>query len=62
LDYAIIELEDGLTVVELHPSESAGEAAASRGALLIDPGPYSSYEEACDALDDLQYDEEEAGG
>jgi len=59
VDFAIIELEDGLTVVELQPGQSAEDAAASRGGILIDPGPYSSYEEACDALSDLEYADEE---
>jgi hypothetical protein len=59
VDFAIIELEDGLTVVELQPGQSAEDAAASRGGMLIDPGPFPSYEDACDALVDLQDDEEE---
>ncbi len=58
-DFAIIELEDGLTVVELHDGQSPEDAAVSQGGTLVDPGPYSSYEEACDALVDLQYEDEE---
>ena len=57
--FAIIELEDGLTVVELQRGQSPEDAAASRGGALVDPGPYPSYEEACDALIDLQYEDEE---
>ncbi|MEX2306271.1 MAG: hypothetical protein WD738_01685 [Pirellulales bacterium] len=62
VEFAIIELEDGLTLVELQRSQSPDDAAASRGGILIDPGPYSSFEEASDALDDLQYEDEEVRG
>jgi hypothetical protein len=58
-DFAIIELEDGLTVVELDDGQSPEDAAVSQGGTLVDPGPYPSYEEACDALVDLQYEDEE---
>ena len=58
-DFAIIELEDGLTVVELQRGESPEVAAASQGGTVVDPGPYPSYEDACDALIDLQYEDEE---
>jgi hypothetical protein len=59
VDFAIIELEDGLTVVPLQPGQSAEEAAVLNGGTLVDPGPYPSYEDACDALIDLQYEDEE---
>jgi hypothetical protein len=52
--FAIIELEDGLTIVEVQSGQTPEDAAASHGGVLIDPGPYSSYEEANDALVDLQ--------
>jgi len=59
VDFAIIELADGLTVVELQPGQKPEDAAASQAGVLVDPGPYSSYEEANDALIILQSEDEE---
>jgi hypothetical protein len=50
LRFAIIEVEDGLTVAQVPPHSTPEEAAASRGARLVDPEPYCSYEEAYDAM------------
>jgi hypothetical protein len=58
-DFAIIELEDGLAVVELPRGQSPEDVALRQGGTLIDPGPYPSYDDACDALIDLQYEDEE---
>ena len=52
--FAIIEVEDGLTVTEVLPGQSADDAAASEGGVLVDPGPFESYEEAMDALTNLE--------
>jgi hypothetical protein len=57
--YAIIEVSEGMTVAELPPTSTAEEKAARLGAVLIDPGPYPSYDEAYDALLSLQEDEDE---
>lgn len=57
--FAIIELEDGLTVVALEPGQEPEDAAASRGGVLVDPGPYVTYEDACDALAELEGEEQE---
>ena len=59
ITFAIIELDDGLTIVELQPQQSPEEAAAREGGVLVDPGPYSTYEDANDALTDLEAQEEE---
>lgn len=61
--YCIIETENGWTVVEHPPQGTAEEAALRVGGTVIDPGPYESYEDACDALEALQgeLDEGEAG-
>ena len=59
VNFSIVELEDGLTVVELEPGQSPEDVAATRRGVLVDPGPYPSYDEACDALLALQDDEEE---
>jgi hypothetical protein len=58
-DYAIIETDDGFTVVELRPGEAAEEAASGQRGYVVDPGPYGSYDEAYDALLALQEEEEE---
>lgn len=57
--FAIIELEDGLTIIEVQVGQKPDDAAAVNGGVLVDPGPYASYEEANDALIDLQADDEE---
>ena len=57
--FAIIEVEDGLMIVEVLPGQLPEEAALSEGGQLVDPGPYDSYENAVDALDQLQEAEEE---
>lgn len=52
--YCIIETEDGWTIAE-HPQAGTAEAAAHQlGGTVIDPGPYDSYEDACEALEALQ--------
>ena len=59
VQFAIIELADGLMVVELQPGQSPEDAAASQGGVLVDPGPYPSYEEANDAMIELQAEDGE---
>jgi hypothetical protein len=49
-DYAIVEIDDGLTVAEVEPGTTPEQAAVKCGGELIDPGPYPSYDEACDAM------------
>ena len=58
--YALIEVDDGYTVVQFDNGESAEEAATREGGVLVDPGPYLNFEEAYEALDRLQvFDEED---
>lgn len=59
VQFATIELANGLTVVELQPGRTPEDAAASRGGVLVDPGPYPTYKETYDALMDLQDEDEE---
>jgi hypothetical protein len=59
VNFAIVELEDGLTVVELPAGQNPEDVAISQGGTLIDPGPFPSFEEANDALIDLQYEDED---
>ena len=58
VNFATIEIDDGLTVVELRAGEQPEEAAIREGGVLVDPGPYESYEDACDALSKLEGEDE----
>jgi hypothetical protein len=58
VQFAIIEVDDGLTVIELKPGEKPEDAAARQSGALVDPGPYASYEEAEDALIELQSEDD----
>lgn len=57
--YEIIETDEGLAVAEMHPGVGPDEVAAAQGAVLIDPGPYRTFEDAYDALLALQTEDEE---
>jgi hypothetical protein len=48
--FAIIEVEEGLTVAEVPPHSTAEETAALRGARVVDPGPYETYEDVYDSM------------
>ncbi len=48
--YAIIETDAGLTIVPVPPRSTIEQQAARYGGVVVDPGPYNSYEEAYDAL------------
>lgn len=56
--FAIAEVDDGYTVIEYGEDESAEEKAIANGGTLVDPGPFQSYEEACEALDEFEYDDD----
>jgi len=57
--FAIIEVDDGLEVAEFEAGAPPDEVAAKQGGVLIDPGPYRSYEDAYDALLALSSEAEE---
>jgi hypothetical protein len=57
--FEIIETDQGATVAEITPDLTPEETASRRGAVVIDPGPYGTYEEAYDALMALKLDDEE---
>ncbi|HUG93459.1 MAG TPA: hypothetical protein VML55_21650 [Planctomycetaceae bacterium] len=48
--YCIVELDDGLTIVEQPAAAGPEDAALRAGGTLVDPGPYRNPEEAYDAL------------
>lgn len=58
-NFAIIEVDDGMTVVEIQSGQTAEDAAVVGGGLLVDPGPYATYEDAVDAMEQLEEDDEE---
>jgi len=57
--FAIAEIDDGLTVVEVHPGETAEEAAVRNRGTLVDAGPYPTYEAAYDALMEIDTEDDE---
>jgi hypothetical protein len=59
LQYELIETDEGLTVAEIAKDIAPEEAASRRRGLLIDPGPYDTYEDAYDAMMALKFEDEE---
>lgn len=57
--FIIIETENGNNVIECPEGLSPIEAAEANDGILVDEGPFRSYEDAMDALDQLQPDEDE---
>ena len=49
----------GLTITAVQPDQTPQDVAACEHGLLVDAGPYASYDEAYDALCDLEADDEE---
>ena len=54
MPFCIIETEAGWTVAQHPESVTAEQAAEQQGGLLLDPGPYATYEDADEALTALQ--------
>lgn len=57
--YCIIETDDGWTIVDSRPDEKPTDTAERLEGVLIDAGPYSSYDDAQEALTALQYEAED---
>lgn len=58
VSFAIIEVDDGLTVATIQPGQSPEEAAIQQQGLVVDPGPYATFEDACDALTNLELEDD----
>ena len=58
--YIIIETNDGQAVVSCSDGQTAEDAAEANGGILVDEGPFDSFEEARDALEDLDLAEDDA--
>lgn len=52
--FAIIEVDDGLMVATIEPGQSPEDAAIANQGILVDPGPYATYDDACDAMTELE--------
>lgn len=59
LRYELIETNEGMTVVEIPTGNTAEEAARQQGGVIVDAGPFTSYEDAYDALMALKLDKDE---
>ena len=57
--FSIIETEGGLTVAEIEPGTGADETALKLGGVVVDPGPYKTYEDAYDAVLAIQSEEDD---
>lgn len=59
IQYAIIETDDGVTIIDHSWAEDADVVAEEHGGTLADGSPFTSYEDAYDALLDLQGEEQD---
>lgn len=59
LRYELIETNEGLTVVEIPTGNTPEEAAQQQGGIIVDPGPFTNYEDAYEALMAIKMEEEE---
>jgi len=57
--YIIIETEAGLTVAEHDPRNTVEQTATENGGILADPQTYKSFEDAYDAMMEMDTDDEE---
>jgi hypothetical protein len=57
--FAIIETDEGMTVTELPPGVVAEDTATKHGGVVVDPGPYPTFEDANDAMLALQEEDDE---
>jgi hypothetical protein len=60
MHFFIAELEDGYTVLELPDGMDANDVAADAGGVVVDEGPFASFEDANDALVALEEDTHDA--
>ena len=61
VSFAIIEVDDGLTVATIQPGQTPEQVASNEHGVLVDPGPYATYEEAYDAMCELEGDDKDRG-
>lgn len=56
--FAIIEVDNGMTIVEYQPEDDLIAIAESHGGTVVDPGPFRNYDEAYDELLNLEPDDD----
>ena len=57
--YIVIEIDSGVAVAEVPVGGNPEDTAAAEGGVLVDPGPYKTFEEAQEAMMGVPDDEEE---
>ncbi len=57
--YQIVETESGYMIVPHDPKMRPADIASRHRGVVVDPGPYKTYEEAYDAILALDDEEEE---
>jgi hypothetical protein len=57
--FAIIEVEDGMTIVECENRESLEAVAIAHHGVIVDPGPFRSYDDAYDELTNLEAEDDD---
>jgi hypothetical protein len=57
--FAIIEVEDGLTIIEFEPGGDLEAAAQTHQGTVVDAGPFPTYEAAYDELLNLEANEDD---
>lgn len=57
--YAIIEVEDGKTIIEYDPADDPQVAASRYQGTVVDPGPFHSFDAAYDELLNLEANEDD---
>lgn len=57
--FAIIETDAGLAVTQVETASQIEEAAIRQGGMIVDPGPYLTFEDAYDSMLELQREEAE---
>lgn len=60
--FVIIEVDDGLTIATVETGQTPEEVAARDHGVVVDDELYETYEEAADALAELEATDEEASG
>jgi hypothetical protein len=59
LRYELIETNEGMTVIEIPSGATPDDAALQQGGLVVDPGPFTSYEDAYEAMMALKLDDDQ---
>lgn len=50
MDFIIIENDQGLVVIQVPVGKRAEHLAVENGGVIVDPGPYKTFDDAYDAM------------